>query len=122
MPNPSMLAHADESAAARPWLKQPGEVCDKKGVPIHPGDLLRSFHFRQRWWRKKHYLYHTAVYREGAMRLIPTCHLEPTRAGTGGDCLLSDDLGREAEVINGCGPGGLLCCTDRPKRKAVRDA
>ena len=32
----------------RPWLKQPGEVCDSRGVPIYPGDLLKSFHFINR--------------------------------------------------------------------------
>lgn len=49
------------ASAGKSWLKQPGECHDSNGVPIYPGDLLRTFHFtgpRRRKW----YLYHVAVY------------------------------------------------------------
>lgn len=44
----------------KPWMRQPGGVYDRKGVPIHPGDLIRSFHFIGAR-RKRYYLYHVAV-------------------------------------------------------------
>jgi hypothetical protein len=110
--SPSHILHNEH----KPWLKQPGECCDKRGVPIYPGDLLKSFHFQGARWRKKYYLYHTAVYENEAMWMVPTSHLEPTKVKGGGKCLLSDDLAGEAEVIAGCGPEDFLDYTDRPKR------
>lgn len=102
---------------SKPWLKQPGECYDIKGVPIHPGDLLKSYHFTQARWRKRNYLYHTACYLDGAMWMVPTAELEPTLVGRGGKCLLSDDLAATVEVILGHGPGDCIDYTDRPKRK-----
>ena len=100
----------------KPWLKKPGEVYDRNGVPIHPGDLLRTPHFRDRR-RRQHYLYHTAVYHDDgtcrAMRMVPTL------VGRGGNCLLSQQIADALEVIAGHGPGECLCYTDRPKRKGV---
>lgn len=101
--------------ATKPWMKQPGELHDRKGVPIYPGDLLRSFHYVGRR-RKVYYLYHTAVMRDGAMCMVPTSHLEPTKAGGGGACLMSDGLAANAEVITGHGPGDCLSYEDRPKK------
>ncbi len=60
----------------KPWLKQPGECHDSKGIPIYPGDLLRSFHFRgQR--RRIFYLYHVAIFdsEAGGMRMMPASYL-----------------------------------------------
>lgn len=101
-------------ATPRPWMKQPGELHDKKGVPIYPGDLLRSFHFFGSR-KKRHYLYHTAVFRDGAMFVVPTSHLEPTKISGGGSCPLDERLAAEAEVISGHGPGRTLSFEDRPK-------
>lgn len=107
-----------EAVKPKPWLKQPGEVFDKKGVPVYPGDLIRSFHFTGAR-RKKYYLYHTAVYKDGAMHMVPTAHLEPSCVKGGGSCLLSQDLMADAEVIAGHGPGDCLDHTDREKRKPL---
>jgi len=102
---------------SKPWLKQPGEVHDSRGVPIHPGDLIRSFHFIGPR-RKRHYLYHTAVYRDGAMHMVPTSHLEHTK-DDGGCCLLSQSLmdGYESEVISGYGPEFGMSYEDRKRVK-----
>lgn len=106
----------------KPWLKQPGELHDMRGVPIYPGDLLRSFHFKERSGRT-HYLYHTAVYafdkdgKHGHMRIVPTSHLEPSKVSGGGDCLLSEDLAATCRVISGCGPGDCLDYADRPRKR-----
>lgn len=102
----------------KPWMKQPGELHDINMVPIYPGDLIRSFHFTG-VRRKKHYLYHTAVYKDGAMWMVPTSHLEPTKASGGGDCLMAQDflIDFEAEVIAGYGPEKCLDYTDRKKVK-----
>ncbi len=107
----------------RPWLKKPGELYDRRGVPIYPGDLLRTPHFCDSR-RRQHYLYHTAVYHDDGkcrgMRMVPTAELEPTLRGRGGNCLLSQEIADTLEVIAGHGPGDCLCYTDRPRRKAER--
>lgn len=72
---------------------------DSKGVPILPGDLLRSDHFIGER-RKKHYLYHVAVNRDGSMYAVPCCHLEPTLSRSGGECLIRY-LGDTKTVIHG---------------------
>lgn len=106
----------------RPWLVRPGEVWDCNGVPIYPGDLFRTPHYRDRR-RRQHYLYHTVVrHWDGqvwALRLVPTSHLEPTKARGGGDCLLTPELAAAGRVIYGHGPGDYLDYTDRPRRKAA---
>lgn len=72
------------------WLKQPGELFDKRGVPIYPGDLIRSYHFRDR--RRTYYLYHTATMKDGGMYMVPTDHLEPSKVAGGGSCYMTQEL------------------------------
>jgi hypothetical protein len=95
---------------------KPGEVFDKHGIPIYPGDLLRTFHFRGKR-RKIYYLYHVAVWdaKYECMSMVPVSYLEPTRANRGGQCWLSQGI--ETEIIDGTGPGDFLCHTERPKWK-----
>lgn len=99
---------------------KPGDVVDIKGVPIYPGDLIRSYHFTGAR-RKRHYLYHVAIWNsdEVTMELVPTSELEPTLRDRGGRCWLRQELADEivAEVISGHGPGDCLDYTDRPKRR-----
>jgi len=101
----------------RPWLKQPGECVDKHGIPIYPGDLLKTFHYRGRR-RKRNYLYHVAVMdtEAGGMRMIPTKWLEPSKPHDGGSPLLSDDLAGDAEIIAGGKVGEWVCFDERPRR------
>lgn len=98
-------------------MLKPGEGIDKNGVPIYPGDLLRSFHFRAARRRKVHYLYHTAVYNDQSdcMEMVPVSHLEPTKRKGGGQCWLSQELAQCSEIIQGHGPGDCICYDDRPK-------
>lgn len=100
---------------------KPGEGYDSKGVPIYPGDLVRSYHFTGARWRKKYYLYHVAVWdaAKERMGMVPTSHLEPTLQGFGGDCTLETYMRHsvESRVIHGRGPGDCLDYTDRPKKK-----
>jgi hypothetical protein len=98
------------------WWKQPGELYDAKGYPIYPGDLVRTPHFIGAR-RKRYYLYHTAVFINGYMELVPTSHLQPEKTKQGGRCLLSDDLVRHAEIISGFGPEPFISYEDRPRRK-----
>jgi hypothetical protein len=90
----------------KPWMKQPGDLHDTNGVPVYPGDLLKSYHFTGRR-NKRYFLYHTAVYRDGAMYMVPTCHLEPTKLSGGGSCMLTQELLLESEIIAGHGPGDM---------------
>lgn len=87
---------------------------DMKGVPIYPGDLLRSFHFVG-MRRKVHFLYHVAVADGAGMRMVPTCHLEPTKRAGGGETALSKGMAAACEVIHGHGPGDILSFEDRPR-------
>ena len=103
------------------WPKQPGECFDRRGVPIHPGDLLRTEHYRG-LRRQINYLYHVVVLRpeDGGLRMVPACHLHTPLAeapGTRGGCpLLSDDLADQAEVIDGVRVGETLYWRDRMRR------
>jgi hypothetical protein len=103
---------------------KPGEVCDCRGVPIHPGDLVRTDHFRERNGRR-HYLYHVAVWNaaEQTMELVPVSELEPKLRDRGGRCWLMEATirGSNARVIHGHGPGDCLDYTDRPRRKDADD-
>jgi hypothetical protein len=106
----------------KPWLKQPGELYDKHGRPIYPGDLLRSFHFIEARYRRRRYLYHVAVMRDGAMRMEPTAFLHSRKGG--GECLMSQELldSNEAEIIDGHGPGDCLDFYDRPRNPDMIEA
>lgn len=90
---------------------------DAKGLPIAPGDLLRSFHFTGAR-RKRHYLYHTVVMRDGHLWMVPTCHLEPTKAGGGGDCRIWERQLAGSDIISGVDDDGRLYA-DRPGRIAA---
>jgi hypothetical protein len=111
----------DAKQSDKPWLLGPGDAVDCNGVPIYPGDLLRTPHFRDRR-RRLHYLYHVAVQetvgKHVALRMVPTQHLEPTLVSGGGACLLSPEMAAAAEVIDGHGPGKVLDFRDR--KKAVK--
>ena len=53
-------------------MAKPGEAHDKNGIPIYPGDVLRTFHFRHYRHRRKMYLYHVARLRsDGHMEAVP---------------------------------------------------
>ena len=106
------------------WMKQPGECHDRKGVPIYPGDLLKSFHFTG-GRGKKHWHYHIAVMCDGAMRMVNTETFGKNVMVDGmvdcgnklPGCMLSHDLAAQSEVISGYGPGKILSFEDRPKYK-----
>ena len=98
----------------KPWMKQPGELHDKRGIPIYPGDLLKSPHFIGARG-KRHWLYHVAVMRDGAMFLVPPRHLITEEIKQGGSCMASQALVSESEIISGHGPGDCLGYEDRPR-------
>jgi len=96
---------------------------DSKGVPICPGDLLKTFHFQSDRWRKRYYLYHVAVLEDGYLMMVPVCYLEPSKKALGGGkCALTPERAAEAEVISGHGPGDCLSYEDRSKRTPWRQA
>lgn len=92
---------------------------DAKGIPIHPGDLLRSFHFRGAR-RKVYYLYHVVTRREdGSLWAVPTSELEPTLRNRGGTYRLTQEsLLRDTIIISGYGPGDIVHFLDRPRVKS----
>tara|TARA_R110002094_G_scaffold110707_1_gene107822 strand:- start:445 stop:768 length:324 start_codon:yes stop_codon:yes gene_type:complete len=96
----------------------PGELHDKNGYPIYPGDLIRQPHFRGAR-RKQHYLYHTAVMvnPDIGMEIVPTCHLQPEKAKGGGRCRITAGCVEHYEIIHGYGPDPILSFEDRPRLK-----
>lgn len=104
---------------------KPGECHDKRGVPIYPGDLLKSYHFtgwKRGKWGQRYYLYHVAVWREDeqTMEMVPTSYLEPSKRNQGGRCWLTQEHAKTVEVISGCGPGNVLDHTDRERVKVEK--
>lgn len=89
----------------KPWMKQPGECHDSKGIPIYPGDLLRSFHFRGAR-RRIYYLYHVALMIDGAMRMVGVCEVPEVIDGKSKlpGCLMSQDLAIKTTILHGFGP------------------
>lgn len=98
-------------------LTKPGEFHDIKGVPVYPGDLIRSLHFKAR--RKTYYLYHVAIFNteEGCMEIVPVSELEPTLKGRGGRCWMRQELldSIQAVVMHGHGPGDTPSYEDRKR-------
>jgi len=97
-------------------MKQPETVYDMNGIPIYPGDLLRTYHFTDARYRRKHYLYHVAV-RSGrhGMQMVPVQVLERSKRGQGGRCCLTQACASHAEIISGYGPEPIwLDFRDRP--------
>lgn len=108
-----------------------GDLCDKNGVPICEGDILKTFHFTHAVRKRKCYLYHAVTLRRWddgteALWLVPLAQLVTGRSN-GGCCHLhsqADEAGvvRNAEVIDGplgqCGAGELGDFAER-NRKAT---
>jgi len=90
-------------------------IVDAKGIPIYPGDLLRTPHYVGAR-RKQNYLYHVVV-REGEhLYMVPTMHLEPTLIIDGGKCLLKHGMDKErSQIISGYGPSPYITFEDRPR-------
>lgn len=99
-----------------PATPAPETVYDKNERPIASGDLLRTFHFIGAR-RKRHYLYHTALVRNGKWWMVPTDHMDPTKIKGGGDCLIGE--GSDTEIIDGIDDNGVFF-SDRPRRGASR--
>ncbi len=112
-----------------------GDLCDRRGVPIVAGDLLKSFHFTHRHRRRKCYLYHAVILKQfgsdgAALWCVPFAQLLPggDKGHQGGCCYLhslADEFGvvRDAEVIDGplgrCGADELGDFAERKRRKVV---
>jgi hypothetical protein len=108
-----------------------GDLCDKRGVPIVAGDLLRSYHFTHRHRRRVCYLYHAVILKQfgadgAALVCVPVAQLMPGSNSEGGTCYLhsladADGVVRDAEVIDGplgrCGADELGDFAERPRRK-----
>lgn len=93
-------------------------ICDVKGYPIFPGDVLRSFHFKG-CGRKNHYLYHVAtIDDDNRLWAIPAQYLSPDVKRTGGDCLLTESLvqNHEIEIVQGQPTRHYICKHDRPRK------
>lgn len=110
----------------KPSECRPGDVCDVKGVPVYPGDLIRTYHFRGCRGRH-HYLYHVVTQdADGVLHLTPASWLAMTERQQrleGGRCYLaavtdaSGVMKDGGEVLSGHGPGDCLCHHDRIRRR-----
>ena len=100
----------------KPWMKQPGECFDKKGYPIYPGDLLKTLYFIIDK-NTKHYHYHVAAYKDGCMRLFTPAMADPNcRPDSRLDCLMSQELVNDSEILEGGGPGDFYTFKQRQRR------
>jgi len=99
-------------------LCKPGTAYDRRGCPIYPGDLIKSYHFTGKK-RKKYYLYHVAVLEEKNefMEMVPVSHLQKDKIRGGGRCWLRQRYVENSEVICGYGPGEIISYEDRPRLK-----
>lgn len=102
-------------------IVMPGDACDCKGRPIYPGDLLKSYHFTDRR-RRKHWLYHVAVYQRGSMEAVPVCHLQPGMEKEGGRHWIRHDNSGGFEIIHGFGPEFGMSYKERPRCAALQAA
>ena len=91
---------------------------DRRGVPICAGDLIKTPHFTDTR-RKRHYLYHVAVFEAGSWFMVPADWLAPSKKRDGGRCALSQRIVEASEVIHGNGPGDYLDYLDRPRVEAA---
>lgn len=96
---------------------------DRKGIPIYAGDLLRTFHFRDRTCRGKiRYLYHYVLDVGGHLEMVPPDHLDPSRVKDGGRCwLASIDTETQSEIVHGYGPDPGMCFDERPRRRPAKN-
>lgn len=116
------MSDATAKPEIKPWYRQPGEMHDKRGVPIYPGDLLKTYHFTGAR-KKRYYLYHIAFYRDGHMRCQSAQYFGTGSKDHSADILLqslwvSDEANRtleQTEVIDGYGPGDYLSFEERPR-------
>lgn len=91
----------------------PGTAFDCGGFPIEPGDLLRTFHFRDRFRHGRiNYLYHVATIRDGYLWAIPVEYMAVEVERTGG-CFWILEGRNEAEIIHGLGPEVGKCWYER---------
>lgn len=95
-----------------------GELYDIKGIPIYPGDLLRTYHFTGRR-NKIYYLYHVATKDGHGLRLLPAEWADPNCKRSGGAYYPSQkDLdGLSAIVLNHYNAGDS--CGEPRKRKKL---
>ena len=97
-----------------------GMLCDRKGVPIYTGDLLRTHHFIDFQTRTRRYMYHAVTCRDGVLRMTPVQALATADRGWGGECYLhtvadAEGVLPESDVIDGWYGGHPSY--DRKKRK-----
>jgi hypothetical protein len=76
---------------------------DVKGRPIRPGDLVKSWHYRDRRWGHQ-WLYHVVCDVGGVLyELWPVEKLNPSSKVDGGRAWLTDDLAKTCEIVQGGG-------------------
>lgn len=96
--------------------------CDQHGIPLRPGDLVRTPHFRDRSYHgKRRWLYHVVCAvpaPPGCVQLVPACYLAPTVRDTGGRVYVRPGSCWQGEVIYGAGSEPY---EQRPRTTTVPD-
>lgn len=94
------------------------QLTDKKGYPIHAGDVLRVYHFSDRRGRKW-YMYKLAREIDGRL-----CGVSIHEIAEKGDKAHSFRLewlrGQDCEIVEGYGPGKCVDFTERKRIKAQK--
>jgi hypothetical protein len=104
-------------------MSAPGTVYDRRGYPIYPGDIVKTYHFTGARG-KKYYLYHMVAETKGQMWLMGMEYqdgrpifVERCRVEAAG--WFDEETGRleQTEIVQGYGPGDLIDYEARPRRR-----
>jgi hypothetical protein len=87
---------------------------DKHGIPVYPGDVLKTFHYKSRLHGRYMYLYHVAVEKNGHLEGRPA--REINGKSDGGRFWLTTASLQATEIVQGYGPGPMDNFTDRKKK------
>lgn len=97
------------------------EFYDKKGYRIYPGDVLKVYHFTSALRRERRYMYKLVIEKAAMLWGVAITELNKKELREAHRYRLKwssqNDFLMDTEIVDGYGPGDLLCFKDRPKQK-----
>lgn len=97
------------------------ELYDKNGYPICPGDVLKVFHFVAALRRERRYMYKLVIERDGYLYGVSPGEIVKKGLERAHSYRLKwnaeTDRLDDTEIVEGYGPGDIVCHRDRPRKK-----